>query len=239
MLATRLGDKGPTPCRAGPPELTGSLSWAQRAVGRVVLSGASPARACPGQGPRGDRPSWCPGGSGGARAGCPVAALHPCTPVPLHPCSQVECVPEGCPGSCLQAPAVTFPGAPCPASCPFSWERPAPWDPRAVGAPQALSRPPGPAVREGRGSFFRPPPRAVLQGPLCRKTSCFHPGLRNKLCVFGNRRVCLGSGCVWQAVGSGWFSSGARPGGKPAGPRAHSPPVCFGLPVLGHQRQRG
>lgn len=27
---------------------------------------------------------------------------------------------------------------------------------------------------------------------------------------------------------------GARPGGKPAGPRAHSPPVCFALPVLGH-----
>ena len=61
----------------------------------------------------------------------------PAEPPPLPTCAQVERVPEGCPGSCLLGPAVTFPGAPCPASSPFSWGGPAPWDPRTVGAPSA------------------------------------------------------------------------------------------------------
>lgn len=67
----------------------------------------------------------------------------PAEPPPLPTCSQVERVPEGHPGSCLLEPAVTFLGTPCPASSPFSWGGPAPWDPRTVGAPRLCPAPGG------------------------------------------------------------------------------------------------
>ena len=166
-------------------------------------------------------PLGCPGSSGGGSGWPPRLLLShladPAEPPPLPTCSQVERVPEGRPGSCLLEPAVTFPGTPCPASSPFSWGGPAPWDPRTVGAPRLCPAPGGllsgevggPSSDPHRerpcrsGVLLQTPTKSGPAGPLGRKTSCFHPGLRNKLCVFGNRQDCQGSECVWQAVGSG------------------------------------
>lgn len=184
VLAARLGDKGPAPCRAGPPGLTHSPSWAQRPAGRLALGGASPGGVCPGQGPRGPslRVPWR------LRLAPRSLLSHladPAKPLPLPTCSQVELMPAGCPGSCLLAPAVGFPGAPCPVPSPGKGLHPGTGEPQ--GLPRLCPTLWGPAVGGGRGSFFSPPPRAVLQAPPCRKTSCVHPGLRNKLHVFGNR----------------------------------------------------
>ena len=147
----------------------------------------------------------------------------PTKPPPLPTCSQVELMPAGCPGSCLLASAVTFPEAPCHVSCPCSWGGSAPWDRRAAGAPQALSHPPGACCRGRSGILLQTPTKSGPAGPPCRKTSCVRPGLRNKLCVFRNRRACQGSECVWQAVGSGCSSSGANLGGRPGGAACRAP----------------
>ena len=237
MLAACLGDKGPAPCRAGPPGLTGSWSWAQTPAGRLALGGASPGRVCPGQGPCG--PSLpVPWRLRLAPRSLLSHLTDPAKPLPLPTCSQVELMPAGCPGSCLLVSAVTFPGALCHVSCPFSWGGSAPWDRRAAGAPQALSHPPGACCWGRSGILLQTPTKSGPAGPPCRNTSCVRPGLRNKLCVFRNRRACQGNECVWQAVGSAaclrgqtWVGGQAGP---PAGPSASSPPVRAALPALGH-----
>lgn len=76
----------------------------------------------------------------------------------------------------------------------------------------------------------------VWRASPCRKKSCFPPGLRNELCVFGNMgESARESEYIWQEVGSGCFPSVVEPGGRPArsvlacGP-ATIPTKCSALP---------
>lgn len=235
MLAARLGDKGPAPCRAGPPGLTHSPSWAQRPAGRLALGGASPGRVCPGQGPRGPslRVPWR------LRLAPRSLLSHladPAKPLPLPTCSQVELVPAGCPGSCLLAPAVGFPGAPRPVPSPGKGLHPGTGEPQ--GLPRLCPTPWGPAAGGGRGSFFSPHQERSCRHPRAGRRLVFTPGLGTRF-VFSETgepaRGASASGRWWEAAarlrGQTWVGGQAGP---PAGPRASSLPVRSALPALGH-----
>lgn len=69
-------------------------------------------------------------------------------------------------------------------------------------------------LRGGGELFFR---RGVLWASPGRKKSCFLPGLRNELCVFGNTdESARESDYVWQELGSGCFPSMVGLGRRPA-----------------------
>ena len=104
--------------------------------------------------------------------------------------------------------------------------------PENRGSSQALSRPPGACCPGRSGVLLQTRTKIGPAGPPGQEdVLVFTPGLGISFVFSETDKSARG---VSASGRQREFSSGTSLGGKPAGPRARSPPACSALPALGH-----